>query len=162
MKKVPKIAVAVLLSIASPFALAQAPGWNIAWGPQAVPLSPALTGLMALALAVAAYAFLRKRATHGAVSLLVAGLVGGMGMQEDLLANGYDYTIAASQGTQFVSCSGGSLDIGTSVNAGVRISQVTPNFSDESLTNSISTQCAPGVLVTPSQSCQLPCPLIPG
>lgn len=159
MKTVSKVAVVALLSVWSSSALAQAPGWNITWGPEAVPLSPALTGLIALALAAAAYAFLRKRAAQGAWSVLVAGLVGVLGMQDDLLANGYDYTIASSQGTQFVSCSGGSLDVGTSVNAGVRISQVTANFSDESLTNSIATQCAPGVRVTPSQSCQLPCPL---
>ena len=160
MKTVSKAAVAVLLSISSPYVLAQAPGWNITWGPQAVPLSPALTGLMALALAVAAYAFLRKRAVHGALSVLVAGMIGVLGVHDDLLAVGYALEIDSPQGSQFVSCNGNTLYIGTTINAGVRIAQVqSSNIGSEPLTNSIANQCAPGVLVTPSQSCQLPCPM---
>lgn len=159
MKTFTKVAVAALISMSSPLALAQAPGWNINWGPQAVPLSPALTGLMILALAFAAYAFLRKRAGHGALSVLVAGMIGVFGAQNDLLAIGYALEIDAPQGSQFVSCSGNTLYIGTTISQGVRIASVqSVGIGSESLTNSISNQCAPGVLVTPSQTCQLPCP----
>lgn len=164
MKTVSKFAVTVMLMVSSPFSLAQpGPGWNVTWGPQAVPLSPVLTGLMALALAVAAYAFMRKRALPGALSVLVASMLGVFGAQDDLIAGlSYDYEITTPQGSQFVSCGeSGSLYIGTTISGGVRIAQVTPNFGDGPLTNSISTQCAPGVLVTPSQSCQLPCPAEP-
>lgn len=161
MKTQSKVAVAILLSIASSLAMAQAPGWNVTWGPQAVPLSPALTGLMALALAAAAYAFLRKRAAHGALSVLVAGVIGVLGVHDDLLAlPSLDLDIGSPKGSQFLTCSGETLYIGTTtITAGVRIAQVqSSNIGSEPLTNSIANQCAPGVLVTPSQTCQLPCP----
>jgi hypothetical protein len=156
--------VAKLMSLAAgmtvaPLACAQlAPGWNISWGAQNVPLSPALTAAIALMIGLATYAFMRKRSGQGFIAVLAAVILGAMGVNSDLFAIDYDYTIATQTGSSFVTCNQNSLLIGTAVTGGVTLSKVEANFPLQSVTDSIVTQCAPGVRVTPAQACQLPCP----
>lgn len=144
----------------APLAFAQqVPGWNISWGMQGVPLSPALTAAIALMIGLATYAFMRKRGIQGYMAVLAAVILGAISVNSDLFAIDYDYTIGTDKGSQFVACSQSSLQIGTTVTGGVTLTTVEATFPLQSVTDSISTQCAPGVRVTPAQACQLPCPV---
>lgn len=145
----------------APAAMAQQPpGWNITWGLQAVPLSPALNVLLALMLGGATYWFLRKRGKGQALMglIAVAGASAIM-LPTDTSAVGYNLDITTPTGSEFVQCQGNSLYIGTTVQAGVTLASVTPTFASSSLSNSISEECRAGLRLTPEQSCQLPCPI---
>jgi hypothetical protein len=91
--------------------------------------------------------------------VLAAVILGAIGVNSDLFAIGYDYTIGTDKGSQFVSCNQNSLQTGTTVTRVVTLTTVEANFPLQSVTDSISTQCAPVVRVTPAQACQLPCPV---
>jgi hypothetical protein len=147
----------------APLAFAQVPqGWDISWGVQGVPLSPALTVAIALMIGLVTYAFMRKRGIPGFMAVLAAVVFGGMTVNSDLFALAIDeYLITTEKGSHFLACEGNSWDIVTTVPAGVTLTRVEANFDTQSFTNSIVTLCAPGVRVTPTQACQLYCP-VPG
>ena len=159
MRTIAKFMVLAVGMTVAPLAFAQVPpGWDISWGVQGVPLSPALTAAIALMIGLVTYALMRKRGIPGFMAVLAAVVFGGMTVNSDLFANGYDYTITTEKGSHFVACGTNSLEIGTTVPAGVTLTRVEANFDTQSFTNSIATLCAPGVRVTPTQGCQLYCP----
>jgi hypothetical protein len=171
MRTITKFMVLAVGVTAAPLAFAQVappPGWNISWGVQGVPLSPALTAAIALMIGLVTYAFMRKRGIPGFMAVLAAVVFGGMTVNSDLSAiiiN--DYTITTEKGSHFVECGQNSLQIGTTVPEGVTLTRVEENFGQQFfegqlVTNSIVLQCAPGVKVTPTQGCQLYCPINEG
>jgi hypothetical protein len=165
MRTIAKFMVLAVGMTVAPLAFAQVPpGWDISWGVQGVPLSPALTVAIALMIGLVTYAFMRKRGIPGFMAVLAAVVFGGMTVNSDLSAivtiiN--DYTITTEKGSHFVACGTDSSEISTTVPAGVTLTRVEANFDTPSITNSIATLCAPGVRVTPTQACQLYCP-VPG
>lgn len=168
MRTIAKLMVLAVGLTAAPLALAQVPpGWNISWGVQGVPLSPALTVAIALMIGLVTYAFMRKRGIPGFMVVLAAVVFGGITANSNLSAIVLnDYTITTEKGSHFVECGQSSLQIGTTVPAGVTLTRVEPNFEQQVfnarlVTNSIVLQCAPGLKVTPTQGCQLYCPIIP-
>jgi hypothetical protein len=161
MKTSHSLGASVLALLAAPAALAQqTPGWNVSWGLHSVPLSPALNVLLALMLGGATYWFLRKRGRGQALmGLLAVTAAGALLLPTDTAAVGYSLEIDTPTGSSFLECTGNTLYIGTSLPAGVTLSGVSPNFPDQPLTNSVSNVCRAGFQLTPSQNCQLACPL---
>lgn len=161
MKRLRSVGTASLAILAAPVAFAQqGPGWNVSWGLQAVPLSPALSVLLALMLCGATYWFLRRRGRGQALmGLLAVAASGALLLPSDTAAVGYSLEIGTPTGSSFLQCSGNTLYIGTTVQEGVTLSAVSPNFQSQQMTNSVSEECRAGLRLTPSQSCQLACPV---
>ncbi|MDQ1314851.1 MAG: hypothetical protein QG662_960 [Pseudomonadota bacterium] len=163
MRTIAKFMVLAVGMTLTPLAFAQVPpGWNISWGVQGVPLSPALTAAIALMIGLVTYAFMRKRGIPGFMAVLAAVVFGGMTVNSDLSAiiiNGY--TITTEKGSHFVACGAPSLQIDTTVPAGVTLTRVEANFGAQPLgqqaVGPVPLLCAPGVKVTPAQGCQLYC-----
>jgi len=87
------------------FAQPSGPGWNIVWGAQSVPLGPWTTAIIAIALAAAAYGFLRKGSRGGTAAVLAAVALGGAYVAEDVNAVlSPDLTINEPSGSEFVAC----------------------------------------------------------
>ncbi len=162
--------------LASGAALAQQPpGWQIGWGVAAVPLSPWASALIAVLLAIAAYAFMKRRARDGFMVLLGGALAAGLLVDAGQLARavGYDFTIESSSGTQFVSC--GLLQPGAAGLANAHAQEVLGPVVGTDVTTTINAVtpvnwggmtpppltgdgvCVPGLKLSPGQSCVLPC-----
>ena len=93
------------------------------------------------------------------LALLAVTAAGALLLPTDTAAVGYSLEIDTPTGSSFLECTGNTLYIGTSLPAGVTLSGVSPNFPDQPLTNSVSNVCRAGFQLTPSQNCQLACPL---
>ena len=162
MNRFRSVGAAAIALLATPIVMAQQnppPGWNISWGLQAVPLSPALSVLLALMLGGATYWFLRKRGRGQLLmGLLAVGAASAMLLPANTRAISFDLEISSPTGSAFVQCTGNSLYIRSSVPAGVTLASVTPNFSSNSVTNSISNECRSGLRLAQNEDCQVPCP----
>lgn len=161
MKAMNRIVSGVLMSIAATSASAQVSfGYDVSWGSTAVPLSPALTALLVLLLAVSAYGFLRRRAGRASIFLLGALCVGG------LLAHA-DQPAIGSVVTELITTPAGSLRLtcdtphylGTTVPEGVTLT-VTPfglvrGIAPATPKVLLLSECRTGTFLTPANVCSL-------
>ncbi len=162
----------------------QGPGYDIAWGVQAVPLSPTLSALIALMMGLATWAFMRKRRGTGFMAAVAAVALGTMGYNSDSIAipDPHLLTINSQTGSTFVACptfEGQSVEsseiqqqvelspttVGTTIPGGVTLTRVQSNFilptSDNGFEPSGASieQCTVGTRVTPASPCALFCPI---
>lgn len=156
---------------ASELAMAQPiPGWDVAWGPAAVPISPWANALIGLSLVIAAYAFLRKRVGTGLMTLAGVALVTGLVLHADNVARALPiptYTITSPSGSHAFSCAPADLAvgagtmsaptfvIGTSVAGGITLT-VTPNGPWPTPYG----ECLNGRHLSPGDTCTLTCPAV--
>jgi hypothetical protein len=167
------------LAASAPVLAQNGPGWNIVWGAQAVPLGPWTTAFIAVALAAAAFVFLRKGARGGAMSVLIAAVIGGIYVAEDVNAVlSPDFIISEPSGSAFVACPVIGLTaeeqdfeipqiiVDTTISRGVRLTALEPVFSatresaigqqSAGISNAIP-MCEVGTVLTPGSLCWLPC-----
>lgn len=157
MKLNPKIGLSVLALSVSGQVLAQATfGYQVSWGTQAVPLSPWANALIVAMLAVAAYAFLRKRAGRGMMLLVGAALVGGLSLQAQdnalaIISTTTD-TISTPAGSMTLTCNA-YHDVETDVSGGVTLTVVPINGAPTPIP--ANGECATGTHLNPGNTCHL-------
>ena len=149
-----KIGLASLALCISADVLAQlVPGYQVGWGAQGVPLSPWASAVIALMLAFAAYAFLRKCAGRALMMLAGAVLVGGLSMlaqNRAMAGSGVTDLISTPAGSMTLYCSQ-AHEVGTTVSGGVtltvtRINGAVPPWNGE---------CTTGTHLNPGDVCAL-------
>lgn len=154
----------------SELAMAQAiPGWDVAWGPAAVPISPWANALIGLALVIAGYAFLRKRAGAGLMTLAAVALVGGLVLHIDSVARatpvGTPYTISSASGSDTLSCGSGDSAVGAVMSSGFIIGTSVAGGVTLTVTQKNGAwlpppgECITGTHLNPGQTCNLRCPV---
>jgi hypothetical protein len=160
---------------------AQQAGYDIAWGVQAVPLSPALSALIVLMMGLATWAFMRKRRGTGFMAAVAAVALGTMSYNADSIAipDQYLFTISSQTGSTFVECPNIELQplegsaiqlqaelppttVGTTIQGGVTLTRVEPRLfvtSSQQISAQVSPPetCGVGTRVTPDSPCPLDC-----
>ncbi len=135
------------------------PGYQVGWGSQGVPLSPWANAVIALMLAFAAYAFLRKRAGRALMMLAGAVLVGGLSVlaQDRAMAGGFTDLISTPAGSMTLYCSSTHW-VGTTVGGGVTLTVIpllTPTKGAFVVQDQAVSECATGTHLNPGDVCTL-------
>jgi hypothetical protein len=141
----------------APVSSALAQSYDIAWGSQAVPLSPWGNVLIALMLSLAAFVYLRKRSGRGLFVFLVALGVGIGTLNSDTFAfYARGLLIGSQSGQGSVTCTGNDMYVETNVPGGVTLSSVVAHGSVPSTPH--SDECTTGSHLVPGDPSGAPYP----
>jgi hypothetical protein len=161
MKATNRIALGAMIFSTAGLASAQVSfGYDVSWGNTAVPLSPALTALLVLLLAMSAYGFLRRRAGRASMFLLGALCVGGMLAHADQPAIGGVTTemITTPAGSLHLTCDTPHY-LGTTVPEGVTLTVtpfgVTTGVAPATPKILLPGECKTGTFLSPADVCSL-------